>query len=497
MSSKGFATGFLRGVVAAVVLMAAVVQAASPVLTQEPEAGQAPEQPRIAVDVNLVTLRYSVKNDQGWFVNQLPRESFRVYENGVAQELVFYESPRNSDGRPGPLWLAFLLDVSGSTYATRSEEIIAAQTFLDNIENLTQIGVFGFTDKLIPFQDFTSNRATALRSFGQARQHLGRTAIYDSLSQLINRLTSKAPPTDHKVIIIVSDALDDNYHLSDEVIAQAQSHNVHLYTIAVPSSAQLYVHESRETDPRQLGVHQPNKQEKEEAFARLSRQTGGKHFSGIEAILDFDDTLAQINDDVYGNLYSVGYYTSLPDLDKRHRNIRIQVADPGLKVSALFTNQPERLDAKKKFIAALFNTESMSSMPQNLHRQFHEIGAELDVLRPSREGGRIGIPFRIKISPYTLIGTEKAGVQTQLGLIGLLVDRKGNEVVRLREFFRVSLGARELREGRGIIYTNRLFAPPGVYDLRVALLELASWRMVAFENVVRITDDGEAGGIHR
>jgi VWFA-related protein len=487
MNSKGFATVLREAVVAAVLL---AVFASSVAFAQDPESEQrTPEQPRIAVDVNLVTLRYSVKNSQGWFVNQLSRDAFRVYENGAAQEVVFFDSPRNSSGKSGPLWLAFLLDVSGSTYATRSEEIIAAQTFLDNIENFTQIGVFGFTDRLIPFQDFTSNRANALRSFSQARQHLGRTAIYDCLTQLISRMTSRAPTEDHKVVIVVSDAMDDNYHLSDEVVAQAQKHNVHLYTILVPSAAQLYVNESRETDPRHLGVHEPNKQQKEDAFSRLSRQTGGKHFSGIEAILDFDDTLAQINEDVYGNLYSVGYYTSDPEIDKRHRNIHVQVLQPGLQVSALFTNQPDRLDAKKKFIAALFDTDSMSSLPQNLHRQFHEIGAELDVLRPRREGGRIGIPFRIKISPYTLIGTEKTGVQTQLGLIGLLVDRKGNEVVRLREFFRVSLGAREIREGRGIIYTNKLFAPPGIYDLRVAVLELASWRLVAFENTVRVMDE--------
>jgi Ca-activated chloride channel homolog len=486
MNSKGFAAVVWLAVVAAVLLTALTVNALAQAEEREEEL---PDQPRIAVDVNLVTLRYSVKNSQGWFVNGLQREGFRVYENGVPQEVVFFESPRNASGKPGPLWLAFLLDVSGSTYATRSEEIIAAQTFLENIENFTQIGVFGFTDKLIPFQDFTTNRANALRSFSQARQHLGRTAIYECLSQLITRLSSRAPADDHKVVIIASDALDDNYHKADQVIAQAQRHNIHIYTILVPSSAQLFVHESRATDPRQLGFHEPNKLEKEDAFARLSRQTGGKHFSGIEAILDFDDTLAQINDDVYGNLYSLGYYTSQPDLEKRHRNIHIRVLDPGLQVSALFTNQPDRLDAKKKFIAALFDTESMSGMPHNLHRQFHEIGAELDILRPRREGGRIGIPFRLKISPFTLIGNDKVGVQTQLGVIGLLVDRKGNEVVRLREFFRVTLGAREIREGRGIIYTNKLFAPPGVYDFRLALLELASWRMVAFENVVRITDE--------
>ena len=36
-----------------------------------------------------------------------------------------------------------LLDVSGSTFATRAEEIVAARSFLDNITRSTVTGVFG------------------------------------------------------------------------------------------------------------------------------------------------------------------------------------------------------------------------------------------------------------------------------------------------------------------------------------------------------------------
>ena len=59
--------------------------------------------------------------------------------------------------------------------------------------------------------------------------------------------------------------------------------------------------------------------------------------------------------------------------------------------------------------------------------------------------------------------------------------------MHLREFFRASLSAKEIQAGRGIIYSNKLFAPPGEYHLRMALLEIPSWRIVVFENQVRIT----------
>jgi len=110
------------------------------------------------------------------------------------------------------------------------------------------------------------------------------------------------------------------------------------------------------------------------------------------------------------------------------------------------------------------------------------------VLPSEREGGQTGLPFRIKISPYTLRGNRKEGVRTQFGIIGLLLDRQGREVVRLREFFRASLSPKEIEVGRAIMYTNKLMAPPGRYDLRLAVLELASWRVTAFRQNVEIVD---------
>jgi hypothetical protein len=118
--------------------------------------------------------------------------------------------------------------------------------------------------------------------------------------------------------------------------------------------------------------------------------------------------------------------------------------------------------------------------------RFEEIGAELDILPSRVEGGQLGLPFRIKISPFTVRGSRKEGVRTQFGVIGVLLNTQGQEVVRLREFFRASLTPKEIEVGRAIMYTNKLFAPPGTYDLRLAVLELGTWRVTAFSGQVRI-----------
>ncbi|MCK5352323.1 VWA domain-containing protein, partial [bacterium] len=405
-------------------------------------------------------------------VNHLKQDHFRVFEGGAPQEIVFFEPPRNTDGKMGPLRLAFLIDMSGSTLATRAEELTAAGIFLDTLHDFTGVGIFGFTDELMPLQNFTSTLSLAQKALTEANDRLGRTALYDSLNALILRMKG-LPGAARKVVILISDGMDDAYPTAPQTISLAQSNDVVIYTVLVPSAAQLYIGPS--TPASQPGASTPtgdDREAKELAFASLSLRTDGEHFGGFEAILNFDEVMAQINDDVFGNLYSIGYYTDDPYRRSEERCIRVEIAYPNAHIPARFETLPERSSVKREVIAALFDDDAMDRIPNNLHLTFREIGADLDLLPQQRQGGQIGLPFRIKISPFSLQRTEKGDVRTGFGVIALLLDQQGDEVARLREIFRVNLEAKEIRAGRGIIYTNKLYAPPGVYALKVALLEM-------------------------
>ena len=444
------------------------------------------EGPNIRVDVNLATLKFMVKETDGRLLNHLNQGHFRVFEGGALQEIVFFEPPRNTEGEMGPLRLAFLIDMSGSTLATRAEELAAAGTFLDSLHDFTEVGIFGFSDKLMRLQDFTSTRSLAQKALTESGEHLGPTALYDSLNALILRMKD-SPRATQNVVILISDGMDNAYRIAPQSISLAQRNHVVIYTVLVPSAGQLYI--SSSSPLSQPGASPPagdDREAKELAFASLSLRTNGGHFSGFETILNFDQVMAQINDDVFGNLYSIGYYTDDPYRRKEDRNIQVEIAFPKAYIPARFETLPERSTVKQEVIAALFDDDALDRVPNNLHLTFREIGADLDLLPQERQGGQIGLPFRIKISPFSLQKTDKGDIRTGFGVIARLLDQQGEEVARLREIFRVNLEAKDIRAGRGIIYTNKLFAPPGVYALKVALLEMATWNMTAFERNVRI-----------
>jgi VWFA-related protein len=430
-----------------------------------------------------------VRDSQGTFQNAVERGRFSVLENGVPCDISFFQQPRAAARSGESMWLAFLLDVSGSTFATRDEEILAARTFFENVNDFTRVGVFGFTDQLIVFEDFTEDRRLALNAFSAAQSHLGKTAIYRSLDSLISRMDQRAGPTDSKVIIVVSDAMDDDYRRSLATAARARIAKMELYTIWVPSAAQLYIGPASNA-ARGVSTAEAKriKAAKEEAFARVSTESGGRHFGGFEAILDFDGVLAEINDEIFGNLYSIGYYTKNPDLSRLERNISVSVNYPDVHVSGVFKNVPDRDRAKREIIEAFFDSESPSRLARNDSITFHEIGVELDLLRPRQDGSKSILPFRIKISPFSLQKTLSGDLNTQFGVIALLSDKFGRETVQVREIFRGRVSAREIAEaGRGVIYTNRLQATPGEYDLTLAVLEIPTWRMTVLERPVLIS----------
>jgi hypothetical protein len=156
-------------------------------------------------------------------------------------------------------------------------------------------------------------------------------------------------------------------------------------------------------------------------------------------------------------------------------------------VSGLFKDLPDHDRAKRRIIEALFDPETPSKFPQAGAVPFHEIGVELDLLKPRQGGSRSVLPFRIKISPFSLQKTRAGDLNTQFGVIAILSDRYGNETVQLREIFRGRVSAREIKEaGRGVIYTSRLQAPPGEYGLKLAVVEIPTWRMTVLERPVQI-----------
>ncbi|MGI8783667.1 MAG: VWA domain-containing protein [Acidobacteriota bacterium] len=456
--------------------LAAALCCASPARSQQRPLPE--QQPRFRIDVNLITLRFSVVDAAGKLIRTLRQEDFVIREEGVDRPIAVFEAPRASAVDPTSLAAAFLIDVSGSTLGVRNEQILASQRFLSNLPVGTPAGVYAFTDHLLPLQKLTTDRKQVLRGFEKVQRHRGRTAIYDSFLELVQELAlQRREGSARKVVIVISDGRDDRSDRLGAAVDAARSAGITVYSVLVPSSPQTQVGETAGT--------QDGDEAQMRAYEQLALQTGGTFHSGYETLIDFEGTLAEISGRLLGGLYTVGFYTEDPNRERNLRNISVELRTPGLRVSGLFSNLPQQLRTKKAFLAALFSNEKLEGLTGELSSRFQEIGAEIDLLSSQGDGGMTGAPFRIKVSPYSFFH-GKTSSQGSLGVIAVLVEGSGREVTRLRDFLRVDFNERDFREKRGIIYTNKLSAAPGIYRLRVALLDMEDWRLTTFDHMVEI-----------
>src|SRR5258708_4982811 len=96
----------------------------------------------VRVSTTLVTVPVSIKDRKGKTIPHLAREDFRLFEDGVEQNIAYFESPAEAknelrgtgvDLREKPLTIALLLDVSDSTQFKLKQIQNAATAFANQL----------------------------------------------------------------------------------------------------------------------------------------------------------------------------------------------------------------------------------------------------------------------------------------------------------------------------------------------------------------------------
>ena len=107
----------------------------SPVVAQW-RAGQEPHGPILKVDVDLVTLNFSIRDKARHTVSNVQKEDIAIFEDeAVSQEVTFF------DAEPAPLSLIVLLDVSESVLAFSSQIKATSKVLPDLLREGDEVAV--------------------------------------------------------------------------------------------------------------------------------------------------------------------------------------------------------------------------------------------------------------------------------------------------------------------------------------------------------------------
>jgi VWFA-related protein len=153
----------------------------------------------IKLETALVTIPASVSDREGRFIPNLKKRDFRIYEDGVEQEIESFQSVET------PFHVVLLLDTSASTRFRLEDIHEAAITFVNRLRWDDKVIIASFDNDIEVFGDFTSDREQLRDAIYRTRTG-GSTKLYEAVDLSLNELLG--PIKGRKAIVLFTDGVD-------------------------------------------------------------------------------------------------------------------------------------------------------------------------------------------------------------------------------------------------------------------------------------------------
>ncbi|MEP6705137.1 MAG: VWA domain-containing protein, partial [Acidobacteriota bacterium] len=160
-----------------------------------------------AVETRLVTIPARVTDRKNRFVGGLRKESFKVFEDNVEQEIAYFTNEAQ------PFTVALVLDMSYSTTFKIGQIQSAAISFIDQLRPEDKVLVISFDEDVHLLCEPTSERGTIYRAIRSTRISTG-TSLYDAVGMTINDRMRKIKG--RKAIVLFTDGVDTTSRRSND-----------------------------------------------------------------------------------------------------------------------------------------------------------------------------------------------------------------------------------------------------------------------------------------
>lgn len=292
----------------------------------------------ISVNTTEVSLPVTVRDSSGVLVNNLTRQDFRVFEDGVDQPL------SDLSLRKVPVDVALVVDASSSVAANLDDFRTAAEGFASHLATGDRVSLIQFDDRVVMLQDWTG-------SLVQLRRALRRivpgmfTRFHDAML-LASR--DQAPRANARhAIIVLTDGIDSGrgttfdaalraalqaqttvYVISNSDIERAKKQE-ELSALLTGSEATVRFNQLRIDDLR-LGLAALT--ESELHLEQLTAATGGRLYKPA-SFNDLERTYAEVAEELQ-HQYTLYYSPLNTQRDGRFRRVRVVTTNPTHQISA-------------------------------------------------------------------------------------------------------------------------------------------------------------------
>jgi len=263
-----------------------------------------PKKATMSVPVDMVVLHAVVLDKHGVFINNLPSNSFRLFEDKIEQKL---QVARQEDM---PVSMGLVIDNSGSMHEKRAKVNAAALTLVQASNPNDEAFVVNFNDDYyIDTQgDFTSD-INDMKDALEKIDARGSTALYDAIIGSMDHL--KKAHKDKRVLLVVTDGQDTaSRNTLAQTIQEVQHSDVLIYAVGVFAK-----------DEKGSTVRKARR-----ALEDIAEATGGLAYFP-EEVSDTEEICKQIAHDIR-NQYTLAYYPTNLKLDGTFRTLQVVADSP-------------------------------------------------------------------------------------------------------------------------------------------------------------------------
>lgn len=178
----------------------------------------------IRVDTTLITIPIKVMDRDGKFLPNLRREEVQVFEDGVKQEIAFFE------GAEKPFVIALVLDVSDSTRFQIKNIQEAANDFIKQLRPNDRCILLTFDKKVRVLSEITSDRRILSEAIGQIETG-GGTSLFNAVELVLRQSLNNIPG--RKAVVLFTDGVDTTSLTGtyDSTLRRAEESDMLFYTI--------------------------------------------------------------------------------------------------------------------------------------------------------------------------------------------------------------------------------------------------------------------------
>jgi Ca-activated chloride channel homolog len=266
----------------------------------------------------VVTLKTVIQDPRGYFVPNIRRENFVVYEDGVRQDATV-------EIEHAPVSLAVLMEWGGRSRAVLQrlglEVPQAARELFNHLGRNDQIGIWRYGDGLEPVVDFTAAADARGRALtGPSTPEFSETNLHDALIAALHNLDHAAH---RKGLVLISSGVDTfSQTRYEDLLRAVRESGVPIYIVDAGSP----LRRSAENALRASPYPRIDWQRARAGLREIAEASGGRWYSIDEFV-----GLSGIYDDIMESLrvrYVVRYKPNLQENLHAARNVRIELVNP-------------------------------------------------------------------------------------------------------------------------------------------------------------------------